>query len=157
MTERRPGRILGLDVGQRRIGVAVSDPDRRFALPLNSVDRKQGDELSAIADVVRADDVDELVVGLPFSLSGESGPQVAITKAFAEELERHLGLPVHFWDERLSTREAERLVSDEHRSGSSGRRRAERSRVPAADTDALAASIILQAYLDSRRLQDGQP
>ena len=155
--ERRRGRILGLDVGERRIGIAVSDPDRRFALPLNSVDRKQGNELQAIDEVVRADDVDELVVGLPLSLSGDSGRQAETTKAFAQELERHLGLPVHFWDERLSTREAERLVSDEHRSGSSGRRRAERSRVTAADTDALAASIILQAYLDSHRLQDGGP
>jgi putative Holliday junction resolvase len=155
MTEgRRQGRILGLDVGARRIGVAVSDPDRRFALPLNSVDRKQGNALEAIADVVRADEVEELVVGLPLTLSGEHGPQAASTKAFADELTRYLNLPVHLWDERLSTREAEHLVSGEHRTGSSGRRRAERSRVTAADTDALAASIILQAYLDRQRLQD---
>ena len=157
MTEdRRRGRILGLDVGQRRIGVAVSDPDRRFALPLHSVDRKRGNEMQAIVDVVRADEIDEVVVGLPISLSGEHGPQAATTRAFADELARYLSLPVHLWDERLSTREAERLVSDEHRTGSSGRRRAERSRVAAADTDALAASIILQAYLDSRRLQDNE-
>jgi putative Holliday junction resolvase len=158
MTEERGrGRILGLDVGERRIGVAVSDPDRHFALPLNSVDRKQGHELEAIAGLVRADEVDELVVGLPLTLGGDHGAQAASTKAFAEELARFLSLPVHFWDERLSTREAERLVSGEHRTGSSGRRRAERSRVSAADTDALAASIILQAYLDSRRLQEHQP
>ena len=147
--------VLGLDVGERRVGVAVSDPDRRFALPLNSVDRKLGNELQAIADVVRADEVDELVVGLPLTLSGEHGAQAASAQAFAEDLKRYLSLPVHLWDERLSTREAERLVLDEHRTGSSGHRRAERSRVPAADTDALAASIILQAYLDSRRSRTG--
>jgi putative Holliday junction resolvase len=150
---RRRGRVLGLDVGDRRIGVAVSDPDRRFALPLNSIDRARGGELSAIADLARQDEVDEVVVGLPLSLSGESGPQAASTSAFAAEIERHLGLTVHLWDERLSTREAERLVSDERRGG--GRRRADRSRVAAADTDAIAASIILQAYLDSERLQNG--
>jgi len=139
--------VLGLDVGDRRIGVAVSDPDRRFALPLNSIDRARGGELDAIAAVVREDDVDELVVGLPLSLSGESGPQAVNATEFARSLEQRFSLPVHLYDERLSTREAERRVTDERRSG--GRR--ERSRPQQADTDAIAASIILQAFLDSHR------
>jgi len=145
---RRRGRVLGLDVGDRRIGVAVSDPDRSFALPLNSIDRKLGGEMDAIAAVVSADDVDEFVVGLPLTLSGETGPQAESTTAFAQALEKRFDLPVHLYDERLSTREALGRVQDGRR-GSGGRR--ERSR-PQADTDALAASIILQAYLDGQRM-----
>ena len=152
MTEdRRRGRILGLDVGQRRIGVAVSDPDRRFALPLHSVDRKRGNEMQAIVDVVRADEIDEVVVGLPISLSGEHGPQAATTRAFADELARYLSLPVHLWDERLSSHEAQSRSQDF--SHARGRRRSGRRAQPPADTDALAASIILQAYLDRLRYQ----
>lgn len=147
------GRVLGLDVGERRIGVAVSDPERRFALPLRSVERdRQSGELGAIDSLARADEVVEVVVGLPLSLSGESGPQAESTTAFARELERHLGLPVRLWDERLSTQEALRRVGDE---GPSRKRRRERSQTTGADTDALAASIILQAYLDRQRIAGG--
>ena len=145
----KQGRVLGLDVGDRRIGVAVSDPDRRFALPLNSIDRKLGHEMDAIATVVSEDEIAEVVVGLPLSLSGESGPQAASATAFAKDLERRLSLPVHLWDERLSTREALGRVEDSRR----GSRRGRSTHQPEADTDALAASIILQAFLDGRRLQ----
>ena len=141
------GRVLGLDVGDRRIGVAVSDPDRRFALPLRSIERDgRGGELAAIAAVVEEDEVEEIVVGLPLSLSGESGAQAQSATAFAEALERRLKLPVHLWDERLSTREAVGRVEGER----TGRRHA-RARQNAADIDALAASIILQAYLDGHK------
>jgi putative Holliday junction resolvase len=144
------GRILGLDVGDRRIGVAVSDPDGHFALPLNSIVRDgHGGEIDRIADVVREDEISAVVVGLPLSLSGESGAQAELSMAFAKTLETRLGLPVHLYDERLSTREANRIVSDEGRGG--GRRG--RAKGPAPDTDAIAASIILQAYLDARRFR----
>jgi putative Holliday junction resolvase len=142
----KPGRVLGLDVGERRIGVAVSDPERRFALPLQSIDRKAGDTMEAIASYVREDEIEEVVVGLPLSLSGESGPQAESAIAIARDLERRLHLPVHMWDERLSTREALGRVEGPRR----GQRR-ERGRGAAADTDALAASIILQAFLDGHR------
>jgi putative Holliday junction resolvase len=148
LAEVRRGRVLGLDVGDRRIGVAVSDPDRSFALPLNSIDRKLGGELEAIDAIVREDEIGEIVVGLPLTLSGETGPQAENATAFAQVLEKRLGLPVHLYDERLSTREALGRVQ-EGRRGSGGRR--ERAR-PQADTDAIAASIILQAYLDGQRL-----
>ena len=145
------GRVLGLDVGERRIGVAISDPDRHFALPLDSIDRlmQKGHEFDAIQTVAREDEVVEIVVGLPLSLSGDSGPQAETTRAFARELEQHVALPVHLWDERLSTQEALRRVSDEHARPGGRRGRAKR---PEADVDALAASIILQAYLDRQRL-----
>jgi putative holliday junction resolvase len=138
--------VLGLDAGDRRIGVAVSDPDRRFALPLYSIDRKLGGEMDAIAAIVREDEIGEIVVGLPLSLSGASGPQAASATAFAQDLERRLSLPVHMWDERLSTREALGRVEGQRR----GNRR-DRGRQPEADTDAIAASIILQAFLDGHR------
>jgi putative Holliday junction resolvase len=136
-------------VGERRIGVAISDPDRHFALPLHSLDgRDQRAAIASIADLAREDEVGELVVGLPLSLSGEAGPQAQTTTAFAEALEQQLGLPVHLWDERLSTQEALRRVTPEP-----NRSRRERTRRLEADTDALAASIILQAYLDSHRTE----
>ena len=144
------GRILGLDVGERRIGVAVSDPDRRFALPLHSVDgRDQRAAIQEIAALANEDEISELVVGLPLSLSGESGIQAEKSTAFAQALEAQLGLPVHLWDERLSTQEAIRRVADERPQGRERRGRTQRR--PEADTDALAASIILQAYLDRQK------
>jgi putative Holliday junction resolvase len=143
----RQGRVLGLDVGDRRIGVAVSDPDRRFALPLSSIDRRQEDAIDAIATLVRDDEIGEIVVGLPLSLSGERGAQAKSATAFAEDLERRLSLPVHLWDERLSTREALGRADETRRT------RRDRGRPIEVDTDALAASIILQAFLDGRRMQ----
>ena len=147
------GRILGLDVGDRRIGVAISDPDRRLAVPLRSIERDgRGSEREALAALVRSEEVLAFVVGLPLSLSGETGPQAESTKSFARELEASLGLPVHLWDERLSTQEAQRLVADGGRRESGRRESGRRSRrASTADIDALAASIILQAYLDSLR------
>jgi len=144
------GRILGLDAGDRRIGVAISDPDRHFALPLRSVIRDRGGtEFAALERLIREEDVTEVVVGLPLSLSGEQGAQAGSATAFADELRERLQLPVHMYDERLSTQEAMRRVSDEPR-GRGNRR--ERSK-PQADTDAIAASIILQAYLDRLRFE----
>ncbi|HLF70523.1 MAG TPA: Holliday junction resolvase RuvX [Dehalococcoidia bacterium] len=138
------GRILGLDFGERRIGVAISDPDARFALPLHSIDTRAGDAIGQIEALTRAEDVTAVVVGLPLSLSGDHTAQTETTIAFARDLEARLKLPVHLHDERLSTQEAMHLVSDQP-----GRGRKAKARD--ADTDALAASIILQAYLDAQR------
>jgi putative Holliday junction resolvase len=145
----RPSRILGLDAGDRRIGVAISDPDRSFALPLRSI-LADGRELDAIRSLAGAEDVGEVVVGLPLSLSGEDSAQTQHVRDFAARLEAHLSLPVHLWDERLSTSEAQRLGGDAGRSRS---RRGRGKQPPPMDTDAIAASIILQAYLDRLRFQ----
>ena len=143
------GRLLGLDVGDRRVGVAISDPERRLAVPLHSVERDgRRLELDVLATLARQEDVTALVVGLPLTLSGEAGSQAERTRAFARDLERHIGLPVHLWDERLSTQEAQRLVAE---GGRRERGRRGRGRTSSADLDALAASIILQSYLDSLR------
>jgi putative Holliday junction resolvase len=146
------GRILGIDAGERRIGLAISDPGRNFALPLNTI-LANGDEIEAIQRLSAAEDVSELVIGLPLSLSGEESAQTGRVREFAAEVEARLGMPVHLWDERLSTREAQALSEEPSRGR--GRRRSGR-RAPPVDTDALAASIILQAYLDRLRYQGNE-
>jgi putative Holliday junction resolvase len=144
-----PTRILGIDAGDRRIGVAISDPARSFALPLRSI-LADGREMDALRTLAAAEEVGELVVGLPLSLSGEDSAQTQRVRDFANRLEAYLLLPVQLWDERLSTSEAQRLSDDPGRSRT---RRGRARQAPPIDTDALAASIILQAYLDRLRFQ----
>jgi putative Holliday junction resolvase len=141
------GCFLGLDVGDRRIGVAVSDPDGSFALPLRSLDgRQRPAAFEAILNLAQDYQAEAVVVGLPLSLSGGDSAQTEAVRDFAADLEQRLGLPVHLWDERLSTQEAMRRVAD-----TPARGRGRRGKPSGADTDAIAASIILQAYLDRRR------
>ncbi len=141
-------RYLGLDVGERRIGVAVSDPDGRVAVPLKVITRSGGGaDFSAVAETARAEAAEALVLGLPLSMDGSVGAQARSVQTFGDSLARETGLPVDYWDERLST------VQVERRPGRS--RRGERHH-PARyrereSLDALAASVVLQAFLDSRR------
>jgi putative pre-16S rRNA nuclease len=139
---RAEGRVLGLDLGDARIGVAISDPDRRLALPLGTVQvgRPPG-ELRAIAELVREHEVVLIVVGHPLSLRGEAGPRARKTEELTAALGAAVAVPVELHDERLSTVEAERALRD---AGTRGRqlRRA---------VDASAATVILQAWLDAHR------
>jgi putative pre-16S rRNA nuclease len=147
------GRILGIDAGERRIGLAISDPGRSFALPLETI-LADGTEFDRIAAIVAAEGVSDLVIGLPLSLSGEASAQTERAREFASRVEERLRLPVHLWDERLTSREAERLTS--HGREPPGRRRShrQRGRTPTSpERDAVAASIILQAYLDRLRFE----
>jgi putative Holliday junction resolvase len=157
VTSQTTGRVLGIDAGERRIGVAISDPDRHLAVPLRSVIADgHGGELDALATLAHDEEVAEVVVGLPLSLSGGDSAQTARARAFGATLEQRLSLPVHFWDERLSTQEA--LHQVEHgrqRPGKRGERPRGGHPAPAVDTDAIAASIILQAYLDHARYAGG--
>ena len=140
------GRILGLDVGERRIGVAISDPEGRLAVPLRILERRdEAADMEAIVDLARSEGVDALVVGYPISLSGEAGPQARRVQAFARQLADVSGLPTELRDERLTTVQAERAPGPTR--AARGRRGARR-RAPADD---LAATIILQSYLDRRR------
>jgi putative Holliday junction resolvase len=150
-----PGRILGIDAGERRIGVAISDPGCSFALPLDSI-LADGGEFDRLAELVAREGVSDLVVGLPLSLSGEDSAQTGRARAFASKAEQRLALAVHMWDERWSSHEAERLIAPEREGRGRDRNRRGGGRgggrpATGADTDALAASIILQAYLDSLR------
>jgi len=135
-------RILSLDVGERRIGVAICDPQERLALPLTLLERRNEEAtLAAIADLVVSRGAEAIVVGLPLSLDGSQGPQAQRVMAFVEALAQRVAVPVATWDERLSTVEAERLLRE-----AGHRRRALKGR-----RDAAAAAIILQSYLDRRR------
>jgi putative Holliday junction resolvase len=134
------GRVLGLDLGQARIGVAISDADRRLAVPVGTVHVGQPPgELKAVAGLVREHDVLLIVLGHPLSLSGEVGPAATAAEAFAEALRAVVSVPVLLQDERMSSVEAERQLRDAGVRGPAAREVVDRT----------AATIILQAWLDS--------
>ncbi len=135
------GRVLGLDLGQSRIGLALSDPDRRVAVALGTIRTGAPEDVKAIAALVKEHDVTEIVVGHPLSLSGDSGEAAEHAERFAEALRGFLGLTVTLHDERLSTVEADRGLS------SAGVHRRRRREV----IDQAAAVVILQSYLDGLR------
>jgi putative Holliday junction resolvase len=135
-------RTLGLDVGERRIGIAVADELGMIASPLGVVHRGDGD-LQRVLEAVRAQGANVVVVGLPTGLSGREGPQAATVRAFAETLATASGdsLEILFWDERLTSTMAERALETR------GRKKNRRS----GEIDAMAAAFILQGYLDAER------
>jgi putative Holliday junction resolvase len=136
------GRILGLDLGDARIGVAISDPDQHLAVPLGTVNVGQPPgELKAVAALVADHGVRRVVLGLPLSMSGDDGPASRHARDFAEALRPLLDVPVELQDERLSTAEAERTLRE---AGVTGSRRRQ-------VVDQTAATVILQAWLDARR------
>jgi len=150
-------RVLALDVGERRIGLAISDPEGRVAVPLETLERRDMDaDLRALADLVGREGVQAVVVGLPLSLDGNVGPQAERTQEFARRLAGAVSCPLEMWDERLSTVAAERALTPSGPPGRRGRRAraGERRRPPERRQearDAMAATLILQAYLDSHR------
>ena len=136
-----PGRVLGLDLGDARIGVAISDDARRMAVPLGTVRTGAPADLRAIADLIREHGVTLVVVGHPLLLSGEAGDRAHHAERFAAAIGEALDVPVLLQDERLSTVEAGRALRE---SGASGR---DRRRT----IDRAAATVILQAWLDTDR------
>jgi putative holliday junction resolvase len=133
---------MALDVGGRRIGVALSDTTRVLASPLTTLRAEPRDRvLSEIAALVQRHEVVEVVVGLPLTLSGEIGPQAHLIQLFVERLKGVLTAPIHMLDERLTTVAAERMMLD------LGIKPEQRK----ARIDEVAASIILQDFLDSKR------
>ena len=134
--------ILALDVGDRRVGLAISDPTALLASPLGTVERGPSD----IEDIIRvAEDnhAAKIVVGLPLTLAGDSGTQAGKIRRFIRELRSETSIPIVTVDERLSTVQARRLLAD---LGGGQRRNRDRGRI-----DASAAAVILQSYLDSQR------
>ena len=136
----RQPRYLGLDVGNRRIGVAVSDELGLTAQPVLTLERRRGsrDDLRSLARLCRRFAVAAIVVGNPLRLSGDASSQTARAQAFAAELGALTGLPIHLWDERLTTQEAHRIL---YRAGHE--RQTHRRMV-----DQVAATLILQSFLD---------
>jgi putative Holliday junction resolvase len=135
------GRVLGLDLGDARIGVAISDDERRLAVPLGTIRTGAPADVKAIAALVGEHDVTLVVVGHPLLLSGEAGERAHHAERFAEALRGFLGVPVLLHDERLSTVEADRALRATGASGRERRRSVDRS----------AATVILQSWLDAGR------
>jgi len=134
-------RILGLDVGSRRIGIAVSDPLGITAQGLETLQRKnKRHDFEYLDQIIREYDVQEIVVGLPLRMSGMEGDQARKIQAFAEDLHERFRLPVHLWDERLTSAEANRLLRTTDLSIQ------KRGKA----VDRMAAVLILQGWMESR-------
>ena len=135
-------RILGLDFGSKTVGVAVSDGLLLTAQGVETIERKDENKLrktcARIEELIAEYEITEIVLGLPKNMNNTEGERVEKTKAFGEMLERRTGLPVHYWDERLTTVAAEQILME------SGVRRENRKAV----IDKVAAGLILQGYLD---------
>jgi putative Holliday junction resolvase len=142
------GRVLALDVGSRRLGVAVSDPTGTVASPLATLPRRTpAEDAQALAALAAEQDATTVVVGLPVTLAGREGPAARAVRAYLAELAPLLpGLDLRLADERLSTVAAERALV-----GRGVRRRARREVV-----DQVAASVFLQTWLDAARRPEGE-
>jgi len=135
-------RLLGLDVGTKTVGLALSDVSRFIATPYDTIRRtKFTEDAKTIAKIVEAQGVGALVIGLPINLDGTEGPRAQSTRAFARNLAAHVAKPIVFWDERLSTAAVQRQLIE---ADVTRKRRAEL-------VDRMAAAYILQGALDRLR------
>jgi len=131
-------RSLGLDIGDKRIGVALSDPQGILASPLTIIfHQSETADIAAISDIIDQYQVEKVIAGLPRSMDGSLGKQAEKVKTFVRSLSRQIQVPLEFRDERLSTVSARRLMQDTKKKG--GRH-----------DDAIAAALILQMYLDEK-------
>ena len=129
------GRVLAIDPGERRVGLAVSDPLGITGQGLPTFDRREGELIDHVEKLAREFDVARIVVGNPLSLSGRESDGSARARELAQQLRTRLALPVDLWDERLSSAEANRLLAG--------------SRAGKGAIDRIAAVLILQGYLDA--------
>ena len=143
-------RILGLDFGSKTVGVAVSDGLLLTAQGIETIERKDESKLrktcARIEELIAEYEITEIVLGLPKNMNNTEGERVEKAKAFGEMLERRTGLPVHYWDERLTTVAAEQILME------SGVRRENRKAV----IDKVAAGLILQGYLDCLKTKENE-
>ena len=137
-----PGRVLALDLGKRRIGLALSDELGLTAQGLETLERTNiRADLARLAQIAAGNNVTRILIGNPLHMSGREGRQAEHAREFGARIQAVTGLPVEFWDERLTTVEAQRVLRS---SGISIEKRAQA-------VDRLAAVILLESYLDSRR------
>ena len=137
-------RYIGLDVGDRRIGVAVSDVTGLIASAVGNITRGDEDyegDLQKTADEIKRLNAEHIVIGLPKNMNGTIGPRAELVQQFAEDLKRYTDLPISFWDERLTTVAAEKMMIQ------AGVRRDKRKQ----KVDRVAATFILQDFLDFSR------
>ncbi|QNB45316.1 Holliday junction resolvase RuvX [Thermanaerosceptrum fracticalcis] len=133
-------RVLGLDIGDRRIGVSISDALGITAQGLDTIERSEPEkDIQSIVDIIKKWEIGKIVVGLPKNMNGTLGPQAEKVKEFIERLQQKVAIEVVFWDERLTTVAAERTLLEGNVS------RKKRKGV----IDKVAANMILQSYLDS--------
>lgn len=138
-------RHLGFDIGERRIGVAVSDPSGRVATPVTVLDAKAlAADMKPLRRLIDDYEPELFVVGLPLTMAGEAGPQAQSVRATVQRLLEPFGIPVAYHDERLSSAEAERAMAA---AGSDSRARR-------GSVDMVAAALLLQGYLDANRPKD---
>jgi putative Holliday junction resolvase len=147
---RAPGRVLALDVGEKRIGLAISDPSATLARPLEAIaHHPRPASLAAVRHLVGEHRIAIVVVGDPVNVDGSAGPQARAIRRYAAALAAELAIPVVCWDERFSTEQAQALLDlgagSRDVNCSLGRARGRRI-----DLDAAAAAVILQSYLDAR-------
>jgi putative holliday junction resolvase len=137
-------RVLGIDFGERRVGLALSDPSATIAQPLPTLQRRAGKRppVAAITEIIQQNEVEQAVIGLPLDLAGEETEWTRAVREFALKLQERAGIPVEFLDERLTSVQAERAVR------SLGLKRSEREQKHR--VDAAAAVLLLQTFLDRR-------
>lgn len=142
------GRLVGLDVGTKRFGIAVSDPLKMFASP-HSVIKVDHDKeaLKGVVRVCAEQEAETLVVGLPLNMDGTCGPAAERVEAFVEKLRRRVDVPIVLWDERLSTKTAEAALIE------ADTRRARRKAL----VDKIAAQVLLQHYMDAHHAAPSPP
>lgn len=132
-------RTLALDIGNRRIGVAVSDASKLLARPLLVIDRKVEDAVACVVQLLAEQSADEIVAGLPYHADGKMSAQAQLVQMFVSEVSRATSVAVVFVDERWSTQDAKAIIAD-----------LKKKKQPVHD-DAIAAAVILQRYLDEKR------
>ncbi len=138
------GRVMALDVGEKTVGVAVTDPEGLTAQPLTTLRRfPDGRELTVLGQLAASLGVEEVVVGLPTRTDGRLGPEARRVRAFARRLQQACGLPIRFMDERYTTKQAERLLL------AAGLSRQQRKQA----VNHVAAAILLESYLQRRRVK----
>jgi putative Holliday junction resolvase len=140
--------VLGIDLGKKRIGLAISDPSERVALPAGMIEsRGRSADLAAIGTLARERGIAQIVVGLPLHMDGRAGPEAQAARAFAKALETQCGIPVDVLDERWSSVAAERTLRE---TGQSRRKR------KTGEADTLAATLLLRTFLERRANERGR-
>lgn len=143
-------RVMGIDLGEKRVGVALSDEGQSLATPHAIIERASLEDLiEQLERIARDEHVESLVIGYPRSLSGAVGPQALLVEEEARRIQEALRLPMTLWDERMTTVRSEQMLSERGGKYRSARRRPH--------VDAMVAAIILQEYLDSIRREPEDP
>jgi len=134
-------KVIGIDFGEARIGIAIGDEELKVAVPLTTIDAKKAEPIEALRKIIEEHDVNKAVVGLPLGLSGKEGRLAALARNFARRIREEIGIEVEMVDERFTSVMAERSVRSLGMKPSRQKKK----------VDMIAATLILQSYFDARR------